>query len=268
MSLVIPEQRLVPAWLAALKHLKVQGGAATNVVLDIADAATITDADRLVLGKVDDALRIHADTSVKTVAATIFPQAIYARYGDQGRQVFYAEFLRRMKKAKKHGTWGTYAMRLMEYEGSSATVQPLESVVTKLIKASSGGHPYKSNYELSVHQREDSVDPGEIAACEVPIYDQASDGAKIGNIPCLSHVTVKMTPDHKVALTAIYRSHYYCNRALGNLVGLAQLQGFIAKETDLARGPLTCISTYAVLDHKAWGGVRAGKVLQQEIGGG
>lgn len=186
---------------------------------------------------------------------------------DQGRQVFYAEFMGRMKKAQKKGTWGTYAMRLMEYRGRSRTIKPLESVVTKLIKASSGGHPYKSNYELSAYQRDDDVDPAEIAGCEVPIYDQESDGAKIGNIPCLSHVTVKMTPDKKVALTAIYRSHYYCDRALGNLVGLAQLQGFIAKETKLSRGPLTCISTYAVLDHGAWGGVTTGKKLQTEIGG-
>lgn len=267
MSVVISQERLVPAWLAALKYLKTQGGTSTNIVLDISDPAKITGDDLTVIRKVDEALRTHADTSVNTVAATIFPQAIYTRYAHEGRQVFYDQFMRMMRKAKRKGTWGTYAMRLMEYQGRTKTTKPLENVVRKLLRASTVGKPYRSNYELSSYQREDDVDLGEVTACEVPIYDQAVDGGQIGNMPCLSHVTVKMTPNGKVSLTAIYRSHYYCNRALGNLIGLAQLQGFIANETKLGRGPLTCISTYAVLDHKAWGGAVAGTQLQGNIGG-
>ncbi|MBZ5698792.1 MAG: hypothetical protein LAN18_09620 [Acidobacteriia bacterium] len=56
-------------------------------------------------------------------------------------------------------------------------------------------------------------------------------------------------------LTALYRSHYYVQKTLGNLLGLAQLQGFVANETRLNIGPLICHSTYATLERETgeWG---------------
>jgi hypothetical protein len=60
----------------------------------------------------------------------------------------------------------------------------------------------------------------------------------------------------------MYRSHHYCARALGNLLGLAQLLSFVAKEAELKVGTLTCLSSHAVLDAETWGGVqRAQEVL-------
>ena len=61
------------------------------------------------------------------------------------------------------------------------------------------------------------------------------------------HVSVKL--DHgKVRINATYRSHYYVQRLLGNLLGLARLQYFLAHEANLDIGPLTINSTYAKLD--------------------
>jgi hypothetical protein len=56
-------------------------------------------------------------------------------------------------------------------------------------------------------------------------------------------------------LTAFYRSHYYVQRALGNLLGLAHLQNFVAEQAGLAVGPLVCISSMAQLDVSSgqWG---------------
>ena len=44
-------------------------------------------------------------------------------------------------------------------------------------------------------------------------------------------------------------------KTLGNLLGIAQLQGFVANETGLNIGPLICHSTYATLERDAgeWG---------------
>jgi len=61
-------------------------------------------------------------------------------------------------------------------------------------------------------------------------------------------------------LTAMYRYHYYIEKALGNLLGLSQLLFFVAKETGLGVGPLVCLSTYAVLDTE--GGWRTVDVRQ------
>lgn len=263
MSIVIEANGLVPAWVKAVRHLQESGGETRNIVLDVSAPGILTEADQGVIKKVDAALRLHADTSINTVAATIFPQAMYARYG---RPKLYEEFQRRMKKAKNKGTWGTYALRMMERKGKGPKpVNPLEQIIDKLKRASNGGHPYKSNYELGVYEPEDDLAPDSLPSCELPIYDPASDGPKIGNIPCLSHVTFKMTGKSRVDLTAIYRSHYYCDRALGNLVGLSQLLGFVAKESGLERGNLTCISTHAVLDLGAWGGAVAGNALIDQL---
>jgi hypothetical protein len=49
-------------------------------------------------------------------------------------------------------------------------------------------------------------------------------------------------------LTAIYRNHYYVERALGNLIGLSQLLFFVARESGLQPRGLVCHSTFARLD--------------------
>jgi hypothetical protein len=66
---------------------------------------------------------------------------------------------------------------------------------------------------------------------------------------------VKLTADRRVMLTGFYRSHFYVQRALGNLLGLAHLQHFIAKETGLELGPLVCHSSMAQLElqSRKWG---------------
>jgi hypothetical protein len=65
-------------------------------------------------------------------------------------------------------------------------------------------------------------------------------------------------------LTALYRSHYYVEKTLGNLLGLAQLQAFVAKEAGINIGPLICHSTYAVLERYSgeWGKSHIEKLIK------
>ena len=67
---------------------------------------------------------------------------------------------------------------------------------------------------------------------------------------CLSFLSFKRLPGprKKVALTALYRNHYYIEKLLGNLIGLGQLMAFVAQETDQDIGPLTIISSHATID--------------------
>ena len=94
---------------------------------------------------------------------------------------------------------------------------------------------------------------------ELPIYDAECDARGTRCQPCLSHLSFKLLPRDRV-LTVLYRYHYYIEKALGNLLGLAQLLYFVAEETGLGIGPLVCHSTYAVLDTE--GGWRRGDVRQ------
>ena len=69
-------------------------------------------------------------------------------------------------------------------------------------------------------------------------------------------------------MTAFYRNHFYIEKLLGNLIGLGRLMAFLGKEGDIAVGPLTIVSTHALIDQPRNNGKNATradiiKLLQQ-----
>lgn len=266
MGQVFAEDRIVPTWLAAAKYLLANGRRARNLVLEIDHPRLLVTEDERAIKAVDAARRQHCDLSVLTVAGTIFPQGLYRRHGAKGLD---ARYLKIMARAKKKGTWGTYAMRMMERRGRKpgTTFNPLDQVIFKLRRASvqGDGNAYESVYEMGVHVAEDLDGEPMLAACELPTFDSALDGGKVSNMPCLSHLTFKLTDAKSVDLTAIYRSHYYAQRALGNLIGLTHLLTYVATQAGIEVGRLTCISTDANLDLENWGGAPAGRELLREL---
>ena len=252
MAKIFTTNRIVPIWLEVIQHLAKNGGTDRNLILEIDQPALLTGQDKARIAIVDDALRKHCDSSIKTVAGTIFPQGTYQRYG---RPALYKSFQKQMVRAKKKGTWGTYALRIMERRAAdpTKTVNPLEQIICKLIRASTVGHSYHNNYELGVAEPSHDLDLDGSFGCELPTFDVARDGALVSNMPCLSHLSFKMINRDQVDLTAIYRSHHYRAKALGNLIGLSQLLQFVAKESNLKAGALTCISSHAQLESNSWG---------------
>jgi hypothetical protein len=259
-------ERIVPTWLAAVTHLNGHGREGRNLVLEIPSPKVLTAEDRGVIAQVDSAIRSSSDLSVKTVAATIFPQSIYLRHG---RPDFYDAYMAIMERAKKRGTWGTYALRMMRRQSpkTGEYIYPLEQIIKKLTRATTVGNPYQSNYELGVAPQAEEAEPEIVDGCELPLFNAERDGNCVANIPCLSHLSFKITAGNVLDLTAIYRSHYYCQRALGNLIGLSQLHNFVATESGMRVGMLTCVSTHAVLDLSSWGGnITAGRAVLNSLG--
>jgi hypothetical protein len=260
MAKLFVHDRFVPAWLAASRHLNGRAGTDLtdrNLVLEVARPEVLVPSDHEVLSCVDAVLRPHFhELNVKTVAATIFPAALYKRHGRAG---MYKAYKAIMARAKVPGTWGTYALRMMAWPARQGQqpINQLEQTINKLERAAHGGHPFQSAFEVGL------VSPDSCStqafACEVPTFDPAKDGRKLLNMPCLSHLSFKLTERESVDLTAVYRSHHYAARALGNLLGLSQLQAFVAKEAKLKVGVLTCVSTHAELDLSSWGGVVSGR---------
>jgi hypothetical protein len=64
-------------------------------------------------------------------------------------------------------------------------------------------------------------------------------------------------------LTVMYRNHFYVEKAIGNLIGLAQLLSFVAAEAGVRVGPLICHSTLAELDTGSWGVGGIAKLIEQ-----
>ena len=89
---------------------------------------------------------------------------------------------------------------------------------------------------------------------EIPIYEMQNDGKRTRAQPCLMHLSFKLRANPpQVSLAVMYRNHFYIEKALGNLIGLAQLLSFVSAEAGVGVGPLVCHSTLAQLDTETWG---------------
>lgn len=262
-------ERIVPTWLAAARYLNVQQGRrAKNLLLEITQPLNLNEEDHAVMARVDGALA-YKNLTLRTVAGTIFPIAMYQQYGRPG---YYEKYKEMLKRGQKANTWGTYAHRMIERPGKEfgKTINPLDYLIEKL---AAEGQPqpkdgrkisFLATYELSVADPEEDLQPQVDVGGDVPTYNPAFDMREWLGLPCLSHLSFKRVPYGKryaVDLTAIYRAHHYCARALGNLIGLGQLQSFVAKESGLEVGTLSCLSTHAELDVNEWGGVRATNMI-------
>ena len=212
---------------------------AYNLVLGVHEPEKLSAEDYRAFEEADGFLRQFDRPPLTTVANTIFPAGFYLQNGAKGVFEDYPEVYPQLKTG-----WGTYAHRMLRKPLPSKGdeqeyMHPLEVLVNKLKKQLTGGH-FKAIYELSLVESEDFL--------ELPTYDAAADCNRTRMHPCLSHLSFKLIPGNSIMLTAIYRYHYYVEKALGNLFGLAQLLSFVAKEAGLQVGPLVCHSTYAVLD--------------------
>jgi hypothetical protein len=267
MAKLFESDRIAPAWKAAAQHLlAIKGHEDFNLVLEVQNPLAIDESDRTVLKRVDEAIRVGSKQkmTLRTVSGTIFPQDFYLRFG---RPLMYEKYREMLNRGKKSGTWGTYADRMMTRSGKDgfSTINPLEILVEKL-RANMQPHrgTYRSSYELGIADPEADLLPWpqskEIGG-DIPTYNPALDANQLYGLPCLSHVSFKLIDHKRVNMVAIYRSHHYCSKGLGNLLGLAQLLGFVSKESGLQAGTLTCISTHAVLDTAAWGGMSKARAV-------
>lgn len=214
------------AWLRAATHLVDNGDEAYNLVVDIDDARTHTQHDRLIIKGVDDFLRLKRANPISTVINTIFPQHLYLQHGDGA---FVKEYLRGYNSLKNKG-WGRYFQRMVRWpaEGGGTTDQ-LHELVRRLAQQHSAARTFRNVFELTR-------------------YDPARDRNRNRNRQCLSFLSFKLHPQRGLTLTAMYRNHDYIARALGNFIALGHLMAYIAKRVGTNVGPLTCVSTHAEID--------------------
>jgi len=224
------------AWLQALNLLAtMEARCAYNVILDIEDPIILPPVDKQIVELVDELLVAHDKHPVATVAGTIFPASHYRQRGARGvLEDFPNKVYPKIKKS-----WGTYAGRMLtRRDRSGQETRPLEVIIRKLRQQTSHSAPKRAIYEVSL------ID----VFADLPIYDPALDAKRAMNQPCLAHLSFKLREDRGLMLTALYRNHYYVERALGNLIGLSQLLYFVARESGLEPRGLVCHSTFARLD--------------------
>lgn len=228
------------AWLAAATHLQLQPEQKDyTLILEVTTPLALPNADKQIYQTVDAFLAKHGGPSLNTVINTIFPAALYRRYGPDDVLKRFAMIVPRIADHPDSG-WGSYARRLTatKTDSKGREFSPLEAVIEKLEKQLKTQGPMRAAYELNL------IDP----IVDIPIYDSTTDRKLTRGGPCLSHLSFKLKADQRLLLTAFYRSHHYVERALGNLYGLAWLQHFVAERLGLPAAELVCISSMATLD--------------------
>ena len=226
-----PQPDCVSAWLEATKTVDDQTGhGAYNVVIDVADPtarATLADPSVAV---VDDFLSSWGQKSIETVANTIFPTSLYNRFG---APAFFDRFRDNvLPRVSRSGKWsGYYFERMMQLPQTE-------------------GAPLNQLWDIVERIRDPKVSA--LNKFELSVFDPARDVDKspYGG-QCFSFASLKIMGrgnDRQLAMTAMYRNHFYIEKLLGNLIGLGRLMDFIGNEADIAVGPLTIVSTHAQID--------------------
>ncbi|MEI8704704.1 hypothetical protein [Pseudoalteromonas sp. B62] len=241
------------AWLQAVKHLKngTSHKIEYNLILEVKKPGQTTTRTKEIRDKFDCFAKDNLSYNSHTVAETIFPASLYKKYGVEGVYTIYPEQVYPTIKGIQANNRGTYAMRIVR--GSSAIghkINPVKEVISRLKKAAKSPSGIRCAHEISLDDSE-----------SIPINH--NDRSRYG-FPCLSHLSFKLSYDRKeLHLTAVYRSQFFIDKAMGNLLGLARLQSFICREVGVSMGALVCHATYAQLDDT--GKVRAFNKLLESL---
>jgi hypothetical protein len=240
MVTLINSETRISAWLEA-SRLLMNEGPTLNIVLSIKNPLADEENPGEILQIVNAYLLAREEFSVHTVAETIFPGWQYRKHGRKGVYDIYPELYPIIKKSPDL-PWGTYAIRLLRAKDKQGVeFNPLERLIDKMRNEANGhqGGNKTSCYEMEIPE----------FAHNLPLYNVSCDSKRTRGGPCLSHLSFKLFKG-KIHLTAMYRSHDYEIKVVGNLLGLSRLLAFVAAEVALPVGELVVVSTYAKINNK------------------
>lgn len=216
---IIAADRATEVWSRGFESL-VTDGNRFHLVLHVRSPSELDDH---LLWKLDPRTVDSQARSLFDVANTIFPAP--GRLWDVPVKDFTEHYRKVYTRLLARGprSWGCYFCRLVEFGDGDA--DQLQRAVTGL---STWGRNHKAAFPIHFSSA-DTDRPRPLGA------------------PCLQYVQFTVD-DGALSLTAMYRSHDYYYKALGNLLGLARLLSYVAFKTEHSVGSLTCLSTYAFVD--------------------
>jgi hypothetical protein len=191
------------------------------------DGLPLEDAD--ITAQLDQFLQQKDEWSVEIVAFTIFPQR-YLQIANGDRHAFYEichDTLPYLKAKNPHlNGRGMYFERLMKFGRGRVNENQLEFILTEYLE----GRHRSSKYQAVIFD---------------PERDQTPQPYQ--TFPCLQTVTFVPTDDGLV-VNAVYALQYLVRRGYGNLLGLAQLGAFMAREMKLPLARLNIVAGVEKLD--------------------
>jgi hypothetical protein len=231
-------------WFEAIKHLlnHAEDKMEYNLIMEVKNPGKSNERSKKIASSFDALLRESGYFPLQTVADTIFPTFEYKKHGKDGVFNVYPDEIYPIIKCANGNNSGTYAQRILRGTGPKGIeCRPLENIMRRLEAQINKSNGIRCAFELPI----DDVSDHSVETIPINRND-----TRMMGFPCLSHLSFKLNRDRsELHVTAIYRSHYYIEKALGNLLGLARLQKFMARELGIKTGFLVCHSTLAKLDH-------------------
>lgn len=234
--------------------------------------ATVTDPAAADSGAyvaiLDGTSRSHA---VRTVANTVFPSALYADPGrdwspdlaaadaaalNQAADDLYESYnlmLPGLVRADAGSARGTYFGCLVSWPGKEPGGRnQLAERIAQLRKQRRNVATFNATDLILEGAGERSEpDPDPVPGLQVCRSDQA----RTMSFPCLVHIDVSVL-DGRLSMLAVYRHWHLVRKAYGNLVGLCELQRFLAQQSGFAVGELVVHAGVANTEQSAFGGAR------------
>lgn len=223
---LITGQTFQEVWLKAANYLRNNNWDVWNLVVQITDP---TSYDKLINTTFKNFAEDNNKVSPKGVAYTIFPHKLYKRVNSADDLYYtYMNKIYPWTRGREHSGWGTYFQRMIAYPSMKGSTNQLSNIINAI---NNRDRLSRASYTIVIER------PG-------------GETIKPLGAPCLNYIAVQLEPGikPKISLLCVYRNHDFFERAYGNYWGLCNLLCFIAKETNLSPGSLTCISSHAYVD--------------------
>jgi thymidylate synthase len=183
--------------------------------------------DAAIRAGADAVLRTAKKQDVTEVRNTIFPAGLAEDYPEP--QELAAIYMEDYDVLRRFGSnTGTYFGRICSYPAGKAPVAQLAETVVKL-RAAKRGERYRARYQLNIYAAEKDLKPRR-------------------GFPCMAHLCFQLGGPHPPArldCLALYRNQDMIAKGYGNLLGLAELQAYVAAATDFQPGELIVIAGHA-----------------------
>lgn len=211
---IIDEPSIVEAWLAAVAKVAATGSHNTFLAVTANTGFKATPSEVRAL---DGCARAAGAEKPGSVASVLFPSLVAESIGTTEERLRrgWNLFGRGRRKGVTYSQWRhTYFERITgNWMPSSMELQPIKenrlaSIVGKL-------NDWGQDVEAAFYVHTDAP----------------SDRLRTRGSPCLQYVQFRPHSKDRLELFALYRSHDYFHKALGNMIGLQRLGEFVAAET-------------------------------------
>lgn len=211
---LIDEPSILNAWLSAVSTLAAPGAGPSFLTIA---ARTGFKATPTQVHALDECASVAGAERPSSVANVLFPRRVSESVGsvDDRLRSGWALFGRGRRSGLKFSGWRhTY----------------FERMTGRWIGADSATHEIKENRLASIIEKLRTWGK-DVEAAMYLHTDAPSDTLRPRGAPCLQYVQFRPYDKTQLELFAVYRSHDYFNKVLGNMIGLQRLGEFVAEET-------------------------------------